>query len=106
MIRPTVFADRIIPLRGAFGQSAYPTPVLNERFEGIAPTGVDIIDDAPEDGFTYGRRNGEWVRIVPLSGAEMEGRLFLYDDPLEPLEAATKRYVDSRFWTRVDGGVF
>ena len=100
MIRPQVFENKIKPLRGAWGQSPLaPSPIP------IQPLGVDIIGDAPEDGYLYGRRNGEWVRVVPLSGATMTGALYLHDDPLQPLQAATKRYLD-RLWERIDGGTF
>ena len=106
LVRPKIFTTRTTPLRGAWGQAARPEPYtvgVMPTMGGIMPLGVDIIDDAPEDGYTYGRRNGEWTRVVPLSGAEMTGALFLHDDPVEPLQAATKRYFD-KLWERIDGG--
>ena len=100
LVRPKQFSTTIKPLRGAWGQSPLPMDTVP-----IMPAGVDIIGDAPEDGYVYGRRNGEWVRVVPLSGATMEGFLYLHDDPVQPLQAATKRYLDN-LWRRIDGGTF
>jgi hypothetical protein len=103
MIKPTHFVSKVTPLRGALGQA--PSLATDGDYIGIAPTQVDIEDDAPEDDYTYGRRNGEWVRIVPLSGATMTGPLYLHDDPVLPLQAVTKRYLDARF-QHIDSGTF
>ena len=59
--------------------------------------GTGAIADAPFDSTTYGRNNGIWVHVLPLSGGMMTGpdALVLYNDPTSPLGAATKRYVDN-----------
>jgi hypothetical protein len=54
-----------------------------------------IIPDGPQDGFAYGRVMGVWEQVVKLAGDTMLGSLVLANDPLLPLEAATKQYVDT-----------
>lgn len=53
------------------------------------------IPDAPFDGTTYGRDNGNWVGVVPSAGGTMTGSLTLSGDPTSALQAATKQYVDA-----------
>jgi hypothetical protein len=53
------------------------------------------LPDAPQDGITYGREDGNWVPVVNLAGDTMTGPLTLANDPTLPLEAATKEYVDN-----------
>jgi hypothetical protein len=78
--------------------------IIQQAQEKPAPFASAIIeDDAPMDGKTYGRMNGTWYAVVPLSGATMEGPLFLFRDPVEDMEAATKYYFDH---LNVDGGEF
>jgi hypothetical protein len=106
MTRPTHFVSRVTPIRGALGQA--PSGAVDGDYMAPAPLQIEIEDDAPEDSYTYGRRNGEWVRIVPLEGgtfATMTGPLYLHDDPVAPLQAATKRYTDE-LWKRIDSGTF
>jgi hypothetical protein len=103
MTKPTHFVTNITPLRGALGQA--PSGAVDGDFMAPAPAMIEIEGDSPEDGYSYGRRNGEWVRIVPLDGAQMTGPLLLYDDPTQPLEAATKRYTDA-LWKHIDSGTF
>ena len=57
--------------------------------------GTGAIADAPFDSTTYGRNNGIWVHVLPLSGGTMTGSLVLQADPSVALGAATKQYVDS-----------
>ena len=105
LVRPTNFdSGRSRPLRGAWGQSPLP-PIPRDDWppRDHNMRAVDILEPAPEDGYVYGRRNGEWVRVVPLEGATMTGPLMLHDDPTLPLQAATKRYVDN-LWLRINGG--
>jgi len=75
------------------------------------PPPVTGIGDAPIDGVTYGRNTGAWVAVpdvgdltayVEIAGDTMTGPLVLPADPAQPLEAATKQYVDSRV---VPGGI-
>jgi hypothetical protein len=58
-------------------------------------TGTGAIADSPMDGTTYGRNNGVWVHVLPLSGGTMTGSLTLQADPTLALGAATKQYVDT-----------
>jgi len=64
---------------------------------------ANFLTDAPHDGVTYGRANGEWVEagggsgggsFLPLSGGTLTGPLTLYGAPTLDLHAATKLYVD------------
>lgn len=53
------------------------------------------ITDAPMDGTTYGRNNGDWVNVLPLQGGTMQGPIILQPGvPANPLAAVTKQYVD------------
>jgi hypothetical protein len=54
------------------------------------------LPEAPQDGQTYGRLNAAWATVLPLAGGTMTGAVTLAADPANPLEAATKQYVDSR----------
>lgn len=58
-------------------------------------TEVPGVPDAPFDGSTYGRDNGNWVKVVPSAGGTMTGPLTLSGDPTSALQAATKQYVDT-----------
>jgi hypothetical protein len=40
-------------------------------------SGTGAIADSPMDGTTYGRNNGIWVHVLPLSGGTMSGPLIL-----------------------------
>lgn len=51
--------------------------------------------DAIADGFTYGRMNNQWFRVLSLNGGTMTGPLVLETDPTSPMQAATKQYVDA-----------
>jgi hypothetical protein len=57
------------------------------------------VPDAPNDGKLYGRKSAAWADTggvyVAKSGDIMTGVLVLYADPANPLEAATKQYVDA-----------
>jgi hypothetical protein len=57
--------------------------------------GTGAISDAPFDSTTYGRNDGVWVHVLPLSGGTMTGSLVLQADPSVALGAATKQYVDT-----------
>jgi len=60
-----------------------------------AGSGTGAIADAPFDNTTYGRNNGIWVHVLPLSGGTMTGSLVLQADPATALGASTKQYVDN-----------
>jgi hypothetical protein len=60
----------------------------------ISATGGGITD-APVDGATYGRLNAAWVHVLELAGGTMTGAITLPVDPVNPLEASTKQYVDA-----------
>ena len=98
-VRPTAFRSTTRSLRGAFG--AMPPGMAIEP----AIAGIDLTEDAPDDGFAYGRMNAQWVRVVPLEGgipqAQMEGPLYAYADPTQDLEVSTKGYIDN---LDLDGG--
>jgi hypothetical protein len=57
---------------------------------------ANAIADGPHDGYFYGRANGAWGQVVPLSGGTMTGLLTLSADPTAPLGAATKQYADTK----------
>ena len=65
----------------------------------LAPTstlaGSGPYNDAVSDGFSYGRLNATWQKVVPLAGGIMTGPLALNADPATSMQAATKQYVDS-----------
>lgn len=55
-------------------------------FDPIAANGggggtTPSFPDAPSDGYVYGRVNGQWVRVTPLSGGTMTGPLILSENP-------------------------
>jgi hypothetical protein len=56
--------------------------------------GAGGIVDAPNDGFFYGRQSTAWAKVLALAGGTLTGTLVLAHDPANPLEAATKAYVD------------
>jgi hypothetical protein len=57
-------------------------------------TGADF-PEAPADGFTYGRKDAGWDRSLNLQGGTMTGfPLILARDPVQPLEAATRQWVE------------
>jgi hypothetical protein len=58
------------------------------------PSGIPT--DAPIDGGTYGRFNGNWTHVLPLAGSTMTGPIVLAADPTAPMQAATKEYVDNQ----------
>lgn len=57
----------------------------------VSNTGVQ---DAPVSTTTYGRHNGNWEAVLPLTGGTMVGPLVLHQDPTGYFMAATKGYVD------------
>lgn len=63
------------------------------------------ISEAPIDGFSYGRNAAAWARVLGLAGGIMTGTLTLNADPVNPLDAATKEYVDSRAAPNTAGSV-
>ena len=51
---------------------------------------------APVDGLLWTNPTENWPgEFLPLAGGTMEGPLVLADDPTNPMEAATKQYVDA-----------
>jgi len=72
--------------------------------------GGPYMPDAPRDGFAYGRSNGFWGEVLPLTGGRLTGSLLLAADPTLAAGAATKRYVDARVSAipeaPIDGGAY
>jgi hypothetical protein len=73
-------------------------------YVGVASSSVAWIDlgssafpEAPDDGGIYGRQGSttSWVNALPLSGGALTGALVLAGNPVPPLGAATKQYVDT-----------
>lgn len=60
---------------------------------------IESMAEAPNDNVMYGRYNGAWIsadaRYLALQGGAMGGPLILSKNPQNPLEAATKQYVDT-----------
>lgn len=80
-------------------------PKLDPEPTSLIPQ-TEHIGDAPTTGQMYGRRNRGWEMVVPIAGnVEMQGELLLWRNPEEPMEAATKAYIDARP-INVDGGTF
>lgn len=57
--------------------------------------GFTNIDEAPQNGQTWGRRDAQWARVVALIGDTMTGPLILSGEPAVPLQAVTKAYADA-----------
>jgi hypothetical protein len=60
----------------------------------VPPSVLFGLAEAPNDGFTYGRKSLAWSRALDLSGGTLTGPLVLSGDPSVPLGAASKQYVD------------
>jgi hypothetical protein len=65
-------------------------------YGGSATGGGGGITDPPVDGITYGRHNAAWNPVLPIAGGTVTGPITLAADPANPLEAATKQYVDAK----------
>lgn len=52
------------------------------------------LQDAPASSVAYGRQNGNWAPVLPLTGGVLSGMLTLAADPVNPLDAVTKSYLD------------
>jgi hypothetical protein len=70
-------------------------------FGGTGAAGGDWLQEAPIDGFAYGRLSTAWARVLPLAGGILTGGLILNADPAQPLGAATKGYADTQDALRV-----
>lgn len=106
--------------RGIRGPQGIPGPQGVPGIQGpVGPTGPEGpegpqgvpgtdtgIGEAPVDGLVYGRQGSSesWQGALPLAGGTLTGRLYLPDDPIDPLEAVDKRYVDTTFAPIVGGG--
>jgi hypothetical protein len=53
------------------------------------------IEEAPNDGTSYGRKSLAWSAVLPLAGGTLVGALTLSGAPSIALHAATKAYVDA-----------
>lgn len=53
------------------------------------------LSDAPNDGSAYGRLSAAWAQVLPIAGGIMQGPLVQHANPIQPLETATKQYVDA-----------
>jgi hypothetical protein len=76
---------------GTAGQVLTSDGAGNTYFAGVSASGTD----APSDGSAYGRVNGTWAKVLPLTGGTLTGLLTLSGPPTNPLHAATKAYVDA-----------
>jgi len=54
-----------------------------------------LVQEAPDDAFTYGRRNLTWTTVLPTSGGAMTGALIVRSSPDQQSEAVSKGYVDA-----------
>jgi hypothetical protein len=54
------------------------------------------LSDAPSDGKSYGRLNGAWTQVLPITGGTLTGLLTLSGPPTLSLHAATKAYADTK----------
>lgn len=61
----------------------------------VAITSDNGLGEAPTDGALYGRAGAAWAKGVKLVGDTMTGPLILSGAPSDPLQAATKAYVDA-----------
>lgn len=57
------------------------------------------LTDAPSDGSWYGRQNGAWARVLPLSGGTLTGPLTLAADPTGPLQPVSLQYFQAHAGT-------
>jgi hypothetical protein len=88
----------------------FTTGGLTFKFDGtmwVSSPPTNAVADAPSDGLLYGRQDAAWAEVVPVTAADfaadfvnvggdtMTGPLVLPLDPVLPLEAATKQYVDA-----------
>lgn len=65
---------------------------VSEGGEGPGPGGG--IPEAPLNGVTYGRQNGQWVPVLALSGGTMTGPLILAPGaPTDPNQAVPLSYI-------------
>ena len=91
--------DKVVPLAGGVTMtglltlSGPPTSVNGAATKAYADT---KLGDAPSDGFTYGRANGAWSQVLPLTGGTLTGNLILNADPTNVLGACTKQYADTK----------
>lgn len=83
--QPTIEFDAIAKL-----------PAIQFPDGSLQDTAASITDDAPADGVCYGREDEQWTPAVRLSGDTMTGPLALAGDPVQPLEAVPKQYVDGK----------
>lgn len=62
--------------------------------DGAGPGPGGGIPEAPLNGVTYGRQNGQWVPVLPLSGGTMTGPLILAPGtPTDPNQAVPLSYI-------------
>lgn len=61
---------------------------------GPAPR-ADQFVEAPMDGQIWGRKDGTWEPALGIDGGALSGELFLPGNPTQPMEIATKQYVDN-----------
>lgn len=86
-------------------------PLTGGVFSGpiIVPSGSTIFGYMPVTGGNFTgpihAPNGSTITdYLPLTGGNMSGLLTLYNDPSNPLDAATKQYVDDQIAAIGDGG--
>jgi hypothetical protein len=71
---------------------------------GSAPGPEGGIPEAPLNGITYGRMNGAWVPVLPLSGGTMTGPLILAPGtPTDPNQAISLSYIQN---LHIDEGIY
>lgn len=75
---------------------------VSEGGAGPGPGGG--IPEAPINGVTYGRQNGAWVPVLPLSGGTMTGPLILAPGALtDPNQAISLSYIQN---LHIDEGTY
>jgi hypothetical protein len=83
-------------LTGSLLLAADPTLAAGAATKRYVDARVSAIPEAPIDGGAYGRINGFWGEVLPLTGGNLGGPLVLATEPTSPNEAVTKGYVDAR----------
>lgn len=76
-----------------------PTDVMMPATKGYVDahsgSGGGGIPEAPADGQYYGRTEGSWQPVLPMTGGTLTGLLTLSADPVGLLDAVTREYADA-----------
>jgi hypothetical protein len=68
---------------------------LNQALDELQEQITTTVSEAPNDSNAYGRRNGAWAKVLPLTGGSLTGALTLAADPTAPLQAATRQFAQA-----------